>query len=105
MKSATTLASLLVLSTAGMANPFPEADPAHGKTLHAETCVACHEKDFGGEDGSAIYLRPDRRVNTLSALKSQLTACTTQLSLDLFPEDEADVGAYLNNRYYKFEAP
>jgi len=97
--------TLLLGSTAVYSQPFPDADPAEGKTLHAEKCVACHEKDFGGEEASAIYLRPDHKVRSVSALKSQLTACTTMLNLDLFPEDEANIGAYLNNTYYKFESP
>ncbi|MEY3058028.1 MAG: hypothetical protein RI941_751, partial [Pseudomonadota bacterium] len=29
--------------------------------------------------------------------------CNTELRLDLFPEDEADVSAYLNQQYYKFK--
>ncbi|WP_227814168.1 hypothetical protein [Nitrogeniibacter aestuarii] len=101
----TLLFALLAGSNLAYAEAFPHADPAEGKALHAEKCIACHEKDFGGEEGSAIYLRPDRKVNTVSGLKSQLTACTTMLSLDLFPEDEANIGAYLNNSYYKFETP
>jgi len=100
------LALLLIpLSTLADARPFEDADEAAGKALHSDKCVACHETRFGGEEGSAIYLRPDRRVNTLSQLKAQITACTTQLSLDLFPEDEDNIGAYLNNHYYHFEAP
>jgi len=99
------LIGLLVASTAAGAEAFPHADAGEGKALHADKCVACHEKDFGGAEGSAIYLRPDRKVHSVSALKSQLTACTTMLSLDLFPEDEANIGAYLNNTYYKFETP
>jgi mono/diheme cytochrome c family protein len=96
---------LLSLAPVVHASPFEDADMAAGEQMHAEICVACHEMKFGGEGGSAIYLRPDRRVNSVSALKSQLTACTTQLSLPLFPEDEANLGAYLNHHYYKFETP
>jgi hypothetical protein len=29
--------------------------------------------------------------------------CNTELRLDLFPEDEADVTAFLNARFYKFK--
>lgn len=99
------LSLLLLTSPAAFAEAFPHADPAEGQALHAAKCVACHEKDFGGEEGSAIYLRPDRKVQSVGALKSQLTACTTMLSLDLFPEDEANIGAYLNGKYYKFDTP
>jgi len=95
--------SLLMGSASVWAEAFPHADPIEGKSMHAEKCIACHEKDFGGDEASAIYLRPDRKVNTISGLKSQLTACTTMLNLDLFPEDEANIGAYLNNTYYKLD--
>jgi mono/diheme cytochrome c family protein len=102
----TTLAVLLIpLASFASASPFEGADEAAGQALHSDKCVACHESKYSGEEGSAIYLRPDRRVNTVSQLKTQLTACTTQLSLDLFPEDEDNIGAYLNNHYYHFEAP
>lgn len=99
------LMSLMLGCTAAFAGAFPDADPHEGQSLHSDKCVACHERDFGGEEGSAIYLRPDRKVQSISALKSQLTACTTMLSLDLFPEDEANIGAYLNQTYYKFDTP
>ena len=79
------------------------ADLAAGKDMHARLCVECHERKYGGEDGSAIYLRPDRRVTTPSALSQQVTTCTTMLKLELFPEDEHHLAGYLNKLYYKFE--
>jgi hypothetical protein len=39
----------------------------------------------------------------LAKLKSQVALCNTELRLDLFPEDEADVVAYLNKQFYKFK--
>jgi len=96
---------LMVIAPAVSAEAFPHADPVEGKSMHADKCIACHEKDFGGDEAGAIYLRPDRKVQSVSALKSQLTACTTMLGLDLFPEDEANIGAYLNQTYYKFDTP
>ena len=97
--------TLFPIATLSAASPFEGADEGAGSALHTDKCVACHESKYGGEEGSAIYLRPDRRVNTVSQLRTQLTACTTQLSLDLFPEDEDNIGAYLNNHYYHFETP
>ncbi|MFT3757955.1 cytochrome c [Thauera sp.] len=85
------------------ANPFPDGDPVEGEKMHAAQCVECHARQFGGEDGSAIYTRADRRVKTASALSQQLTTCTTMLKLDLFPEDEQHLAAYLNQHYYKFQ--
>jgi cytochrome c553 len=85
------------------ADPFPGADLAVAKQTHAAQCVECHAKRFGGEDGSEIYTRFDRRVTTPSGLAQQLTACTTMLNLDLFPEDEHHLAGYLNTHYYKFQ--
>ena len=84
ISTAATATLLLALPLAAQADPFPNADHAAGKDMHARLCVECHERKYGGEDGSAIYLRPDRRVTTPSALSQQLTACTTMLNLDLF---------------------
>ncbi|WP_341645157.1 c-type cytochrome [Thauera sp. SDU_THAU2] len=85
------------------ANPFPDGDPAEGKAMHAKHCVECHARQFGGEDGTEIYTRFERRVTTASALAQQITTCTTMLNLDLFPEDEQHLAAYLNQHYYKFQ--
>lgn len=93
----------IALALPAQANPFPDADIATGQQTHASQCVACHEQKFGGPDGSAIYTRTDRRVTTPSALSQQLTACTTMLNLDLFPEDEMHLAGYLNKHYYKFK--
>lgn len=103
LSAAVATALLLALPLAAQADPFPNADHAAGKDMHARLCVGCHERSFGGEDGSAIYLRPDRRVTTPSALSQQVTTCTTMLKLDLFPEDEHHLAGYLNKLYYKFE--
>ena len=60
-----TSAVLLALPLAAQADPFPDADLAAGKDMHTRLCVECHERKYGGEDGSAIYLRPDRRGSQL----------------------------------------
>ncbi len=98
--AASALAALPPIATA---DPFPGADHAAGTDMHARLCVDCHARKYGGEDGSAIYLRPDRRVTTPSALSQQVTTCTTMLKLELFPEDEHHLAGYLNKLYYKFE--
>ena len=85
------------------ADPFPGADLAVAKKMHSAHCVECHAKRFDGEDGSNIYTRFERRVTTPSGLTQQLTACTTMLNLDLFPEDEHHLAGYLNTHYYKFQ--
>ena len=98
------LATALALASASaIANPFPDADLDQAEEKHMELCVQCHMEKFGGEGGSNIYTRPDRRVTTPSGLAQQLTACTTMLNLDLFPEDEHHLAGFLNKHFYKFE--
>ncbi len=86
-----------------LADPFPGADIAQGKAMHAEQCIECHARQFGGVDGSDIYTRLDRRITTPSGLAQQITTCTTMLNLDLFPEDELHLAGYLNQQYYHFK--
>lgn len=75
----------------------------NGKKLVTEAkCEACHIGKVGG-DGSAIYLRKDRRVTTKSKLLPQVERCNSELSLGLFPEDETAIAAYLNATHYKFK--
>ncbi|TCJ13836.1 cytochrome c [Parasulfuritortus cantonensis] len=92
----------LLWSVAGQAAPFANADAKAGKALHDKRCVACHASRFGG-DGSKIYTRAERRVKSASALAQQITTCNANLGNDLFPEDEANIGAYLNKTWYKFK--
>ena len=74
-----------------------------GRKLVAEAkCEACHVSKVGG-DGSSIYTRKDRRVTTLAKLQPQVSRCSTDLNLGLFPDDEAAIAAYLNSRHYKFK--
>ncbi|MFA7605750.1 MAG: hypothetical protein WCY08_04110 [Rhodocyclaceae bacterium] len=102
-------ASLLALCLAGAAHadpksdPFPDADHFEGERMHGEMCVECHGRNFGGEGGSDIYTRSDRRVSSPDSLQQQLTACTAMLNLDLFPEDEYHIAGFLNKHFYRFE--
>ena len=78
------------------------ADPAEGlKLVAGHRCEVCHSNKTLG-DAKAIYLRKDRKVTSLEKLKAQVALCNTELSLQLFPEDEEHIVAYLNATYYKF---
>lgn len=78
------------------------ADLARGKQLVEENCIKCHADMMGG-DGSKIYTRSDRRIDSLAALTKQVHRCKTSLGVS-WPEDQiADVVAYLNKTYYKFK--
>jgi cytochrome c2 len=93
---------LALIATPALATPFAKGDAAAGKALHEKKCAACHAGRFGG-DGSKIYTRADRRIKSASGLAQQITTCNSMLGNELFPEDEANLGAYLNKTYYKFK--
>jgi hypothetical protein len=50
-----------------------------------------------------IYTRLDRKAKDLAKVKSMVAMCNTELRLDLFPEDEADLVAYINQQFYKYK--
>ncbi|MDO8650621.1 MAG: hypothetical protein Q7R66_00320 [Undibacterium sp.] len=82
---------------------FAAANPSAGKTMHAENnCAACHQQRTEKNE-QAFYTRADRKVSTQEKLISQVAACSTQLNLGLFPEDELNLAAYLNREYYKLK--
>ena len=92
--------SLLVLAI-----PFPAlgADSAEGKRLVEERrCEVCHFNKTMG-DPRAIYVRKDHKVTSLEKLKAQVALCNSELGLQLFPDEEEHIVAYLNETYYKFK--
>jgi hypothetical protein len=88
----------IVLST-GPA--YAAGDPAQGRKLVAEKkCEICHNNKTLG-DAKAVYLRKDRKVDSLAKLKAQVALCNSELNLGLFPEDEEHIVAFLDQTYYK----
>ena len=57
-------------------------------------------------DAKAIYLRKDRK-GRLASRSSRLRSRSAirELSLQLFPEDEEHIVAFLDQTYYKFRKP
>jgi hypothetical protein len=82
---------------------FAAANVENGAEIDRHKCYACHAKKTGFGNGDMIYTRSDSKVNSLAKLRSMVERCNTELRLDLFPEDEADVTAYLNKQFYKFQ--
>jgi mono/diheme cytochrome c family protein len=77
-------------------------DIKSGRELHQENCISCHQAKMGG-DGSGIYTRKDRKVDSYAALKKQVNRCKTSLGFS-WPEHQVDdVVTYLNQTYYKFK--
>ena len=93
----------MILSTLLCAPVFAAPDLANGKTIDQQKCYACHAKKTGFGNGDMIYTRSDSKVKSVANLKKMVALCNTELRLDLFPEDEADVVAYLNQQFYKFK--
>jgi mono/diheme cytochrome c family protein len=95
--------ALLLLPTLACADPYPKADPKVGEQLaRKQNCEACHIQKMGG-DGSAIYTRPDRKIRSAEALVQRVATCSAQTNAGWFPEDETNVAAYLNQKFYKFK--
>ena len=94
----------ILLSLFGL-NPSVYAAPdiANGKKIDQQQCYACHAKKSGFGNGDMIYTRSDSRIKSLQNLKTMVARCNTELRLDLFPEDEADVTSFLNKQFYKFK--
>ncbi len=104
MKNALLALALLVpaLGQAQGAEIFKGADLALGAKLIAENqCAQCHTRKVGG-DGSAIY-RPQGRINSAGLLRGMVENCSTQLNLQLFPEEVIAIAAVLNRDHYKFK--
>jgi mono/diheme cytochrome c family protein len=85
-----------------IAHAADKPDPKRGQALVEKNCISCHVSMYGG-DGSEIYLRPDRKIKNLRQLEARVAGCNANIGAGLFPEEEADVIAYLNQKYYKFK--
>ncbi len=72
-----------------------------GSSLHAENCIACHAAMTGG-DGSVLYTRDDRNVDSLDALSKQIDRCQSSLDLNWSSDQISSVQQYLNKSFYEF---
>jgi len=99
------LVGALLLGAAGavvaQGIPYGGADAVAGRALSQKDCVGCHARKFDG-DSTRIYTRPDRKVRNPEQLLSQVQLCSSELNLQYFPEDEANVAAYLDREHYRF---
>lgn len=75
-----------------------------GKELHDENCIRCHVSMVGG-DGSGIYVREDRKMDSLATLNKQVRRCKTSLGVPWPDHQIDDVITYLNSTFYKFDTP
>jgi len=103
MKFLSGISILLLITAPALADPMDKGDQKAGKTLHDKSCIACHASKFGGDEGSKIYTRTDRKATNKQQLAARVKACNNNVGAGWFPEDETHVEAYLNNRYYHFK--
>jgi cytochrome c2 len=93
---------LLGLATAASANPFAKGNADAGKQFFDKNnCNQCHNTIMGG-DGNQIFQRKDRKVNSVEGMIKQMHFCAGNVGITLTPQDEQNLGAYLN-RYYKLK--
>ena len=90
------LIAIFVVSSATVS-----ADVKNGKELHDSNCTSCHISMQGG-DGSGIYLRENKRIESHPALIKQVKRCRDSLGVPWPEEHVADVVEYLNTSFYKF---
>jgi mono/diheme cytochrome c family protein len=104
MRSPLLTATMLALLVNGAfaAEKVDKVDVKAGKALHDKQCVNCHVQRWGG-DGSAVYTRADRKIKDAASLRQRVAACSAQTGAKFFPEDEANVAAWLAQTYYKFK--
>jgi len=88
------LAALLGLGALVGSLSASAATDIDAHTLLQQNCTSCH--------GSEVYTRPDRKIRSLSALKTQVETCNTSLDKGMFPEEVNAVANLLNQEYYKF---
>ena len=78
------------------------ADINNGKELHDANCTSCHIELQGG-NGSGIYTRENKRIETRSALIKQVKRCRDSLGIPWPEEHVNDVVEYLNTTFYKYK--
>lgn len=92
---------LLASVHTAQAAPFANADTKAGQALVEKNCISCHAANYGG-DGSGIYTREPRKVNSSKSLVAQIRSCNTMLGLKWFEDEELNAAAYLNQKHYHF---
>lgn len=94
---------LLLAATGAHAAPFADGNAANGQKLFLKyECSSCHEGKVGG-DGSAIFTRANRRVNSADNLIVQMEQCSGAIGKKLSTQEKLDLAAHLNQTYYHFK--
>jgi cytochrome c5 len=83
----------MILLTASVQAALP-GDSAAGKRLHDAKCTGCHD--------AGVYIRKDRTVRSLDALKRQLDGCSHMAKENLSAAETQNIIKYLDEQFYKF---
>lgn len=87
---------LIVLLTAHLGTAL-----ADGEQLHQTSCIDCHSRMTGG-DGTVLYEREERIVQSLPALSHQTERCAVGANTGWSNDQVQSVVEYLNQTYYHF---
>ena len=79
-----------------------QADVKRGQSLHDNNCMSCHSGIMGG-NADDIYLRDNRRIESLPGLVKQVNRCNDNLDVPWHDDEVMDVVDYLNHQYYHFK--
>lgn len=85
---------LILLASSAYAAPLP-GDSAEGKRLLDANCMECHQTD--------VFTRMDRKVQSLDALKEQVSGCTHMVKKEFSASEMQDLIKYLNDEFYHFQ--
>jgi hypothetical protein len=93
----------LLLPGAAQATPFDLGDTSRGAKIFAHyDCNKCHREMVAG-DGSAIFTRTNRIVTSSDKLIPRIKLCSGNIGANLSAQEEQDLAAHLNQRFYHFK--
>lgn len=94
MKGLLCTALWVLLTPSAHAAALP-GDSAAGKRLHDANCMGCHD--------TGIYTRKDHFIQSLEALKTQLSDCSHSVNKQFSATETQNIVKYLNDQFYKFQ--
>jgi mono/diheme cytochrome c family protein len=91
----------LAFAAPAQALDFEKGSVKMGKLFFEQHCKSCHVDHFGG-DGSGVFTRPDHEIRSVEELARQIGRCNDASHAELSEQQQRDVGAYLNQAFYRF---
>jgi hypothetical protein len=73
------------------------------KEEHNQICLECHKNSKNYNHDEDFYeARSMGKLKSISDLNGQINRCSNFYGSAWFPEEEAQIVKYLNNKYYQF---